>query len=261
MESLPNDKYIIFLDVDGTVFDGTDVAQKTREGIDRARTNGHKVFINSGRAHCVIPSYILNKVSHDGIVGGMGTAITVGNKLIYSARMEKDTVEFLLRFGQTHGYFTIAESIDKLVIMNGRQVLDQKTFVNTTDEFFEKYSDMTVTKITYWNTVLPKEEIDYLKKRVGNVYVLPDYVEIPAKDCNKATAIKRVCEHYGAEIRQTIAMGDSENDFDMIKFAGVGVAMGNADEKIKSIADFITTDCSEGGVADALDALIFKKNA
>ena len=47
----------------------------------------------------------------------------------------------------------------------------------------------------------------------------------------------------------------------MIKFAGIGVAMGNADKRIKSIADFITTDCSNGGVADALNALIFSRNA
>ncbi len=261
MERLPSDKFIIFLDVDGTVFDGKEVPKRTSDAVVLARELGHKVFINSGRAHCVIPSYILDNVSHDGVVGGMGTAITVGKKLIYSQSMEKDTVEFLMRFGEEHGYFTIAESVEKLYIMNGRQVLNQKTFINTTDEFLEKYPDAQITKITFSHTVLPKDEIDYLRERVGNVYVLPDYVEIPAKACNKATAIERICEYYGAKNHQTIAMGDSENDYDMIRFAGVGVAMGNADKKIKSIADYITTDCSSGGVADALNALVFKKNA
>ena len=260
MEKLPSDKYIIFLDVDGTVFDGHEVPKKTSDATVLARERGHKIFINSGRAHCVIPNYILENVSHDGVVGGMGTAITVGDKLIYATQMEKATVEFLLRFGEEHGYFTIAESIDKLVIMNGTQVLNQKSFVSTKDEFFEKYADMRVSKITF-RGVLPSDELKVLREMVGNVYVLPDYVEIPATNCNKATAIKRICDYFGAEIHQSIAMGDSDNDFDMIGCAGIGVAMGNANERIKSIADFITSDCSQGGVADALDALIFRKNA
>ena len=224
MEKLPSDKYIIFLDVDGTVFDGHEVPKKTSDATVLARERGHKIFINSGRAHCVIPNYILENVSHDGVVGG------------------------------------IAESIDKLVIMNGTQVLNQKSFVSTKDEFFEKYADMRVSKITF-RGVLPSDELKVLREMVGNVYVLPDYVEIPATNCNKATAIKRICDYFGAEIHQSIAMGDSDNDFDMIGCAGIGVAMGNANERIKSIADFITSDCSQGGVADALDALIFRKNA
>jgi len=49
-----------------------------------------------------------------------------------------------------------------------------------------------------------------------------------------------------------IAMGDSMNDYDMIEAAGVGVAMGNAIDKIKEIADFTTSDVNEAGVAEAL---------
>ena len=257
MEKLSKDKYILFLDVDGTVYDGHDVLGKTADALAKAKKCGHKVFINSGRMQCIIPSIVLEKVCPDGIVGGMGTAVTIGNELIYLARINNDEVEYLMRFGEKRGFFTIAESLDRLVIMNGKEIQGQKEFVNTTDEFLEKYADMPVTKITYMNPV-SKRDIDTLKNGDRVVYAHREYVEIPTHGCNKATGMKIVCDHFGSDVKQSIAMGDSINDEDMITYAGIGVAMGNADEYIKSIADYITSSCSEGGVADAIETLIFK---
>ena len=258
METIAKDKYIIFLDVDGTVFDGKDVPDRTADALIKAKNFGHKIFINSGRMQCIVPDVVLEKICPDGIVGGMGTAITIGDELIFLARMERDEVEFLMRFGEKRGYFTIAEGFDRLVIMNGKEVQGQKEFVDTTDEFFEKYADMPVAKISYMNSV-SEDDIKMLKMGGRVVYAHSEYVEIPAKGCNKATAIKIVCDHFGVGNEQSIAIGDSINDEDMIKFAGIGVAMGNADDYIKSIADHLTSTCSDGGVADAIHALVFNE--
>ena len=256
MGLIAKDKYIIFLDVDGTIYEDGKVIDKDVNALIKAKMRGHKVFLNSGRMQCIIPHTVLEKVRPDGIVGGMGTAITIGNELIFSACMDRDEVEYLMRFGEKHGFFTIAESADRLVIMNGREIQGQKSFVKTTDEFFEKYRDMPVSKISYMNAV-SEDDVKALMEDGRIVYVHSGYVEIPARGCNKATGIKIVCDHLGAEVEQSIAMGDSANDDDMIKFAGIGVAMGNATEYIKSIADYVTSSCSEGGVADAIEALIF----
>ena len=258
MKNLTKDKYIIFLDVDGTVFYENEVPQKTVNALAKAKKYGHKIFINSGRMQCVIPDTVLENVRPDGIVGGMGTAITVGNELIYSACMGKDEVEYLMRFGEKRGFFTIAESLERLVVMNGSEIQGQQNFVDSTDDFFEKYADMPVTKISYMNTV-SADDVKTLEKDGRIVYAHSTYVEIPAQGCNKATGIKTVCDYFGADVKQSIAMGDSINDEDMIKFAGIGVAMGNADEYIKNIADYITSSCLDGGVADAIEALIFNK--
>ena len=102
-----------------------------------------------------------------------------------------------------------------------------------------------------------ERDIDILKNGDRVVYAHRDYIEIPTRGCNKATGMKIVCDHFGLDVRQSIAMGDSINDEDMIAYAGIGVAMGNADEYIKSIADHITSPCGDGGVADAIEKLIF----
>ena len=59
-------------------------------------------------------------------------------------------------------------------------------------------------------------------------------------------------ERYGLRPGETMAFGDGENDIDMIRFAGIGVAMGNAIKNLKSAADYITTDIDDDGIANAL---------
>ncbi len=252
MEKFAKDKYIIFLDVDGTIFDGNEVPSRTANALAKAKALGHKIFINSARTHSIIPDIVLESIAPNGIVGGMGTAITIENKLIFSAHMERDDVEYLMRFGEEHGFLTIAESIERIVAMS------RKNSVKTTYDFLEKYADMPVSKISYMNPV-SEADVEILRKRGYIVYAHSEYMEIPAQGCNKATGIATVCDYFGADIEQSIAMGDSINDDDMIKFAGIGVAMGNANEYIKSIADFVTSSCQDGGVADAIESLIFNK--
>ena len=123
-------------------------------------------------------------------------------------------------------------------------------------ELWEKYPDMKVSKISLMDDI-SEEDVEILRARFPAVYKHPTFTEIPADRCNKATGIARVCEYYGADAAYTIAIGDSGNDDDMVRFAGIGVAMGNATEKIKAAADFVTLDCEDGGVAYALEKLVF----
>ncbi len=87
----------------------------------------------------------------------------------------------------------------------------------------------------------------------------PNYVFISKKNCRKIDGVKALCEYYGIDISEVITMGDQMNDFDMIKGAGLGVAMGNAHEKIKEIAKFTTLDNNNSGVAHAINKFILNK--
>ena len=65
-----------------------------------------------------------------------------------------------------------------------------------------------------------------------------------------------LAEQLGIELCQTMACGDSENDIDIMQTAGIGVAMGNAEEKVKAIADYVTKSNQEDGVAHAIRKLV-----
>ena len=66
------------------------------------------------------------------------------------------------------------------------------------------------------------------------------------------SGIQKVLEHYGIRREEIIAFGDGENDMDMLQFAGIGVAMGNAGPEVKEAADYVTEHIDEDGLEKAL---------
>ncbi|MNI32895.1 Sugar phosphatase YidA [compost metagenome] len=86
----------------------------------------------------------------------------------------------------------------------------------------------------------------------------PCNLELNPKGVNKATGVREVCKLLGIEMSQVIAMGDSENDIAMIREAGLGVAMGNAQEEVKRIADLTTISNVEHGVAKIINEYVLK---
>jgi HAD superfamily hydrolase (TIGR01484 family) len=77
----------------------------------------------------------------------------------------------------------------------------------------------------------------------------PYNIEINPKGVNKAYGVQAVCELMGIQMSEVVAMGDSLNDISMIAAAGLGVAMGNAQESVKAAADIITKSNNDDGVA------------
>ena len=77
-------------------------------------------------------------------------------------------------------------------------------------------------------------------------------MDIIAKGGGKVPGIQKYLEREGLRPEEIIAFGDGENDMEMLKFAGIGVAMGNAEETVKQAADYITSDIDEDGIANAL---------
>ena len=78
------------------------------------------------------------------------------------------------------------------------------------------------------------------------------FTDVIPKDGGKNTGIDAVIAHFGIKLEETMAFGDGGNDIDMLKHAGIGVAMGNAGENVKEIADYITTSVDDDGITNAL---------
>ena len=75
-------------------------------------------------------------------------------------------------------------------------------------------------------------------------------------DCSKAAALQWLCQRLGVDPTEVVAVGDGENDKEMLQFAGLGVAMGNAHPACQAAADVVIGTCSEAGVADFLEKLL-----
>ena len=82
-------------------------------------------------------------------------------------------------------------------------------------------------------------------------------MEINQGHANKGEALLALAKHLGIEREQTLAFGDGLNDLSMLKEAGVGVAMANACDEAKALADWVTLSCDEDGVARGIEKFCF----
>ena len=83
----------------------------------------------------------------------------------------------------------------------------------------------------------------------------PDFVDLIPADGGKDRGIQRFLDHYGWSKEQTISFGDGGNDVDMLRFTGIGVAMGNAVDALKKVADYVTAPIGEDGIYKACEHL------
>ena len=84
----------------------------------------------------------------------------------------------------------------------------------------------------------------------------PAFTDIVAAGNSKAAGMEAVCRHFGIRQEETLAFGDGGNDIEMLQWAGIGVAMGNAADDVKGVADMVTTDVDNEGIENAVNRLL-----
>lgn len=84
----------------------------------------------------------------------------------------------------------------------------------------------------------------------------PYFTDIVAYDNSKAHGMEAICQHYGIRQEETLAFGDGANDIEMLEWAGIGVAMGNAADNVKKHADMVTTDVDHEGIETAVNQIL-----
>ena len=101
--------------------------------------------------------------------------------------------------------------------------------------------------VVYGGKALEEE----LRQKLPNCKITrwcPFGFDVISKIGGKVIGIQKMLEYYGIGQEEVIAFGDGENDMEMLQFAGIGVAMGNADEEVKAVADYVTADIDDEGI-------------
>ena len=80
----------------------------------------------------------------------------------------------------------------------------------------------------------------------------PLFTDVVPQGSSKAVGIDKIIEHYGISLDETMAFGDGGNDMAMLRHAGIGVAMGNAGDEVKAVADYVTDSVDKDGIWNAL---------
>lgn len=273
---------IIAVDLDGTLFtDDKTVLPETAEALKKAAENGLHIIPATGRPYSGLTDTVLSMGFFDYAITANGAAVyrISDRKCIYEAPLPPQKAADILcglrRFeisvdvfanGNAYKEKNQLDVIDKLPMTDKMKnyIRNTRIYVDDMPKFFLD-SSMQVQKITLnffgdgkGGSVHREETAAYLKGIDGITVVCggDNNLEISAAGVSKGTALLKTAEFLGADPSQTIAFGDSGNDLDIIKAAGIGIAMGNGTEEIKAAADMITLSNNENGIAKALKQLI-----
>ena len=125
-----------------------------------------------------------------------------------------------------------------------------KIIITSPDDFEKYYPDSKINCFASTGTV--DKRIKEILDRDFHYIQHPDYYEVTLKGNSKSRGMEIVLKHLGMTVDDSIAIGDSLNDLDMLQFAGFSIAMGNSPEEVIKACDAVTKSVDEGGVAAAL---------
>ena len=256
----------VFLDIDGTLVDKLEtIHPSTVTAVELARRNGHKLFISSGRYKGIMPRCLAPLEFTDGVFAA-GANVICGGKVIYNRTFSPENYDRIISALIRHGAFTVIESQlgDDVLGETYREefAMMRKWILSLGGKFLEQTpkSLSNVGKFVYKSADCTNEE---LQKELGDICTIvtmsyPDSStggEIMQAGVNKSVGIHKVLEHYGADVSDTIAIGDGANDIEMLDLCGIGVAMGNAAEIVKQHADIVTDRIENDGLYKAFNML------
>lgn len=250
--------YVFFLDIDDTILCKNTVSQRVIRAMEAARRHGHFVYINTGRA----PSFLdspLDALPVDGYVCGCGSFILRSGKILFRAEYPTEAlIRWVKRLSAPEDPGFVIEGERRIFRYRNSYWKPRSSWVlgNTPEDLLQFLQSETVIKASICNDIdpiiLPELERDF------HVIYHPTehYTECCPKGCSKATGMEIIMKHHGLDMSRSVAIGDSENDLDMIDAAGIGIVMGQAREEIKRHADRITAPITEDGAAIAIEQLI-----
>ncbi|MDR2617576.1 MAG: HAD-IIB family hydrolase [Treponema sp.] len=262
----------VFLDIDGTLLlNGQGPFKDDLDQIEKTSAQGHRVFLSTGRALANIPARLLECPFFSGISAGTGTHVllsdsthaghagtepeTIPNryKTIYHKWVPGDLVAAIISWYAASRRCCILEGESRCFAVNSPSrsyTVDEPLRITSEGEFIRNYPDEIITKLTIDGSIT-EEEIDLLEQYF-QINTFPDYSEAIIKGESKAKSMDLILTALGIRREDSIAIGDSVNDLDMIRHAGLGIAMGNACTELKAAAGAVTGNCGSGGVAEAL---------
>ena len=273
--AMKKDIRIIALDLDGTLLNSDkELTERNYRALEEAARRGIEIVPTTGRFYNAMPQVIrdLPFVRYAITVNGAQAVDTHTGEVLYRAEIPWQRAVDLMAYFDTlpvaydcfldnDAFMTadlqnrIAEYTDhpqyqKLVRELRRPVPELKAFVA------ERQRDVQKTQIFTMDMELRARMLRELPEMFEDVVTssaLLHNVEINDRRGNKGDALLALAAHLGCTAEQIMACGDGLNDLSMIEAAGLGVAMGNAEEALKACADYITDDCDHAGVAAAIE--------
>lgn len=254
----------IFFDIDGTLFSRKNftVPQSVHRAFERLRKDGVKLFIATGRPLLDIRD--LEGLQFDGLVTTNGAHCLDGERnTIHVEAIPRQDFKALVR------YLENPEPPECILLMkdgsavnyHGPEILSMYTVSSVALPPVKNFNGIDPDSVLQINIfVTPEQEADLMKNALLGCQSsrgLPKMADINKRGVNKQSGIDRILELNGIDLKDTMAFGDGGNDISMLRHVAVGVAMGDAPDKVKQAAKHVTDAADDNGIYNALEKLVW----
>jgi Cof subfamily protein (haloacid dehalogenase superfamily) len=259
---------MIAIDLDGTLFDSKSrISRENIRAIAKCKDKGLKVVIASAKPPLII-GRLARRMKLDAPQISYSGALIIENynEIVFELKIpKKECLEIInycrewgkgLTLGVNNGllYYEKKHPYLKVVTDTGDRIAKIRNIAS--EEIINNAIMFSIS--AYENDGFE----DYLKSTVKSELIKivrgsPESIVIFNSKADKFLAVRKIMEMYGISREELLAIGDSHNDFEIIQFAGIGVAMGNSVEDLKKIADYIVPDNNNSGVAFAINNYAF----
>ncbi|MGJ0704302.1 Cof-type HAD-IIB family hydrolase [Enterococcus avium] len=269
----------IVLDIDGTLLNtGKIISEKTKQALIAAQEEGIKVILASGRPTTGMLELAeqLEMTKYEGfLVSYNGARVTdcLTKEVLFNQAMSIETGQAILEHLKNFDVIPMIDKEDYLYVNDVYSgMLDLPDGAFNIIEYEARGGNFKLSEIDDLaafatfpiNKILIAAQPEYLQKIapalhapfdeiVTAAFSAPFYFEFTDKGIDKAKALNTVFPEMGIHSENIIAFGDGHNDRSIIEYAGIGVAMGNAVDALKEIADDVTLSCDEDGIAAGLE--------
>lgn len=266
---------LIAIDMDGTLLNRVcEVPAKNVEAIKGAINKGIIVVPTTGRCYQNTKDMITGKIpgiSHYVTCNGAIVVDDDNGELIHEELMQKKDVKAIYDLIEKHPVFTeVYAGLNSYVDERGIRHLYQSGLpIEYCDQLLETTSkvnslrdivnDASVPVSKYHIVGETVEDITKLRHEIAEIdglhpiSLIPKNIEVVAGRWSKREGLEKLIAYLGVDREEVMVIGDSCNDYEMLKWAPYSVAMGNADDHAKELADYITTTNNEAGVAKAIE--------
>jgi Cof subfamily protein (haloacid dehalogenase superfamily) len=276
---------VIFLDVDGTLIDGHErMAPSTPEAIHRARAAGHLVCLATGRSRAEILPHVA-EIGFDGAITAGGGFAEIGDRLIASHTMTADDFGILTSAFDAERLDYYLQAFDRVYaspgmlehyfrLMREGALPDEETAEGVPELVIpEASTDAALAEVYLPLAEAPRDAIakalflgeddlayERVLRRLGDRFtVITGTIahmggasgEVSPLGVDKGRAALDVLAELGAPAERAVAIGDSVNDLQILERCGLGIAMGNASDAVKAVADEETTSVLDDGIWNA----------
>ena len=270
---------LIVTDMDGTVLgENHKITDENKNALKEAEQMGIKIVFATGRFHDSAKAHVNFLSEIMPIISSNGSIIKhpITNEVLYSDFIDIDIclkiVDIIDRYNITYQIYTDEKILQKykteeeMIFM--KEFIEQN-FSDKTEIIFKKdlRDDIKNSNVLKFN-IMEMEDIDLLNQvksdliSIRNIEITSSWknnLEIMSEGSHKGKALEYLANLLGIDRESIIAFGDNYNDLQMLEFAGTGVAMGNAEEEVKNIANYITSINEDSGVAKAIKSLVLRK--